>query len=270
MKKILSIMLCVLMVMPIALFSITASAGEAITDENGYTTASYTINDESEKESTYTVSAKGNDIKIVITSPYIDGNTIHCNGTSSEYEDELWGKADGLDIFRVEFSDYDTSAGRDYSKNSLVLYVRSSCGEGSDGHDETVDSVFYNLSYYFYEEDKTTYLATIGNYYDKDGNYHTGTFYGSKSEATSLDIKTEGNTMTVEFTLPDEVVDYNNESNRTLEFDSENLIVSGDIQSAYYQMGESNSNLAQKIWNKVKEVFRKFFALLKKFFTFDF
>ncbi|GEM_PF-5787574 len=270
MKKILSIMLCVLMVMPIALFSITASAGEAITDENGYTTASYTINDESEKESTYTVSAKGNDIKIVITSPYIDGNTIHCNGTKSAYESELWGEADGLNIFIVKFSDYDTSAGRDYGKNSLVLHVSSSCGEDSDGHDETVDSVHYSVHYGFYKDDGSEYYAPLGAYYDKEEKYHTGTFYGSKSEATSLDIKTEGNTMTVEFTLPDEVVDYYNESNRTLEFDSENLIVFGGIQSPYYQMGESNSNLAQKIWNKVKEVFRKFFALLKKFFTFDF
>ncbi len=246
---------------------------QAVSDKDSaadWTTVScmpYSLNN----NTTYTVSAKGNDIKIVIKSEYINGDKLYCAGTKSAEESPLYGKADGIDIFQVCFSDTDSY---EPNTNHLTFSIADSCGENKDGHyiSASKDAV-YNLYYDFYEENGTNYVASVGQYYDNAGKLRQGDYCGKKSECKKLNISISGDTMTVTATIPYEVVDYYNESKRELKFDSENLVVSGEVQNPFYQTveaSENNTDFVNRMITRIKEIFEKFFELLKKFFTFNF
>ena len=94
-KKVISVFLCFVMLFgsAVSLCAVNASA------DDGWTTVSYSVHDLG--NTTYTVSAKGNDIKIVIKSFYINGDKLFCTGKSD------YG---AVYVFDVAFSDSKTSA----------------------------------------------------------------------------------------------------------------------------------------------------------------
>ena len=264
-KRSISILLCLLTLFGSAIFFVTA---DAATDD-GWTTKNVSCNDDGNTK--YTVSAKGNNIKIVIKSSFINDDKLFCAGTKDAPESENWGKADGTDIFYVFFADTTSEA---ENTNRLIFKVEDACGEDKESHYISASKeARYNLQYYFYRDDKTDYVASVGQYYNSAGKLVQGDYKGKMSECKKLKISVSGDTMTVTTTLPDEVVDFYKESKRNLAFDSEKLIVSGHTQGHYYQTGEvaeENTDFVNELITKAKEVFRKFFELLRKFFTFDF
>ena len=76
-KKVISVFLCFVMLFgsAVSLCAVNASA------DDGWTTVSYSCRDLG--NTTYTVSAKGNDIKIVIRSSYINGDKLFSAGKSN-------------------------------------------------------------------------------------------------------------------------------------------------------------------------------------------
>ncbi|MBQ6264542.1 MAG: hypothetical protein IJK60_03750 [Clostridia bacterium] len=257
-------------------FPVNEEVAQAVSDTDAATewkTVSYTPYDRSEsgKNTTYTVSAKGNQIKIVIKSDYINGDKIYCAGTKNAPISENLGKADEEDIFRIYFSD---TFSTDVNTNFLKFCVRDACGENREGHYISASKkAEYSLSYNFYEEDGWSHWASVGQYYNSLGILQAGDYQGKKNECKKLNISTSGDTMTITTTLPDEVVDYYNESKRALNFDSENLWMYGFIHSPIYYIDDESlfdNSFLDSIITRIVEVFTKFYELLKKFFTFDF
>ncbi|MBQ8944372.1 MAG: hypothetical protein IJ050_07700 [Clostridia bacterium] len=254
-------------------FPVNEEVAQAVSDTDAATewkTVSYTPSDDSQsgKNTTYTVSAKDNEIKIVIKSDYINGDKLYCGGTKTVPESPSHGKADGIIIFELYFSD---NAGRT-DKNFLKLCVIDECGEDIEGHYVSASQdVKYSLMYNFYEDDSVIRWTAVGQYFDANGKRYNGEYYGKMSECKKLNITTNGDTMTITTTLPNEVVDYYNESKRELNFDSDNLYINGgSVQYWFYKPIEKNTDLFSKAITKIKEVWTKFLELLKKFFTFDF
>ncbi|MBQ6263880.1 MAG: hypothetical protein IJK60_00330 [Clostridia bacterium] len=258
-KKSISILLCLLTLFGSTFSFLPVNAVIDDTADDGWTTKSISYNNDSNTQ--YTVSAKGNDIKIVIKSSYIKDDEIYCIGTKS------WSGADGIDIFKVYFSDNPI---RENTQNHFSLNITDFyCGENTEPHYISASKdVQYSLYYWFYENENSSHGACVGSYYTSDGKFMKGDYQGKMSECKKLNITVSRDTITVTTTLPDEIVDYYNESKRSLDFDSDNLCVSGALQSCFYYKEETN--FFKDLIDKTREVFRKFFELLRKFFTFDF
>ncbi len=252
-KKVISVFLCFVMLFgsAVSLCAVNASA------QDEWTTVSYSCRDLG--NTTYTVFAKGNDIKIVIKSSYINGDKLFCASKGNEEPTE---------IFDVVFSDSKTG---DKNANQIKFLVFD---YGSNPHySSTQDIHFYLLYHYYinnvftdeyYPDGTDNFYGPIGVYYDPEGKPVVDDYQGvlSLNGCKKLDISTEGNTMTVTATLPDTTMCNFPPAEAEIDFDSENLTII-EPQTEY-------SNALGKIIAEIKAFFRNIIDYLRKLFTFDF
>ena len=254
-KKVISVFLCFVMLFgsAVSLCAVNASA------DDGWTTVSYSCRDLG--NTTYTVSAKGNDIKIVIRSSYINGDKLFSAGKSNR---------DSVNIFDVAFSDSKT---QDKNANQLKFFVYDSSNNKAP-HYASIQDVNFFLEYRYYTDKVYTdeenpegfdnFYGPIGVYYDNEGKPVADDYQGvlSLNGCKKLDISTEGNTMTVTATLPDTTECNFPPAEAEIDFDSENLTI--------IEPQTENSNALGTIIAEIKAFFLNIIEYLKKLFTFDF
>ena len=252
-KKVISVFLCFVMLFgsAVSLCAVNASA------QDEWTTVSYSCRDLG--NTTYTVFAKGNDIKIVIKSSYINGDKLFCAGRGNEETTE---------IFDVVFSDSKTD---DKNANQIKFFVLD---HGSKPHYSSIRDVNFFLEYHYYIDYVFTdehfldgtdnFFGPIGTYYDPEGKPVVDDYQGvlSLNGCKKLNISTEGNTMTVTATLPDTTMCNFPPAEAEIKFDSDNLTI--------IEPQADNSSALGKIIAEVKAFFLNIFDYLRKLFTFDF
>lgn len=254
-KKVISVFLCFVMLFgsAVSLCAVNASA------QDEWTTVSYSCRDLG--NTTYTVFAKGNDIKIVIKSSYINGDKLFSAGKSN---------GDSVNIFDVAFSDSKT---QDKNANQLKFFVYDSSNNKAP-HYASIQDVNFFLEYRYYTDKVYTdeenpkgfdnFYGPIGVYYDNEDKPVVNDYQGvlSLNGCKKLNISTEGNTMTVTATLPDTTMCNFPPAEAEIKFDSDNLTI--------IEPQADNSSALGKIIAEVKAFFLNIFDYLRKLFTFDF
>lgn len=263
--------IAMLLVLLIACTTLSTASYAADTSADGWTTVStdmfyYAANKQPENIGTASVSAKGNELKIVITSDWINGDRLKCPGTKDAHTSSDWGNADGR-LYYVGFSDGTPDGG--VSVNELEFVIHHECGELADGHTVSLRKECHiSLDYEFYADE----VDAFGNI-RYSGQVAPGYSGFMETGIPNLNITVKKHTLTVTTKLPDQVVDYRREDVRDLQFRSEQLQIRGAYNTEYWHIGEvspyappQRQTVLQKVVAHIREVFEKFAALFRRIF----